>query len=674
MENPLLIYKNDTPDSYIRFDLIKDEHFEPAFDAALLQAKENLQKVIANPEPPTFENTVEALEYLSDDLDRVASIFSNIKEAHTNDTIDAIAMRMLPKLSEFANDIALSEALFDRVKIVYENNSFDYTSEQYRLLSKTYEGFARGGALLSHGDKQTLREYDNRLALLIQTYNEHVLAATNAYSLHILDENDLAGLPARIRSMARDEALAQGKEGWMFTLDTPSAGPFLQYVDNAILRKELLIAAKSRCMSGEFDNRAIVLEVLELRNKRAILLGYSNHAAFVLEDRMAQTVERVEAFLASLYQISRPLAEKDFETLRAYKESLSGEVTLYPWDVSYYEEKLKSEQFNFDEERVRSYFNLTTVLEGLFEHAHRLYGLMIKDRLDVPVYHEDVRVVEIRKESGEYLGLLYIDLFPRKNKSAGGWIDALRGQHKRQGNNLPTQLLIVCNFTKPDEKGISLLSFSEVETLFHEFGHALHDLLSDCTYASLSGTNVYRDFVELPSQLLESWVGEKESLMLFAKHYQTQELITDELTATVLKNKNFFSGWNMLGQVSSATLDIQLHSRGGQIEDLESFETTVLNAYRFFPHIVGTSHAVTFRHIFGGDYDVGYYSYHWAEALAADAFEYFKEHGLFSKEIAEKFRASILSKGNTQEPIDLYRAFRGRDADPRALFRYKGLL
>ncbi len=674
MENPLLIYKNDMPDSYIRFDLIKDEHFEPAFDVALITAKENLQKIIGNPEAPTFENSVEALEYMTEDLERVGSIFSNLKEANTSDTIDAIASRVLPKLSEFANDVALSEPLFERVKAVYENSSLDHSSEQYRLLSKTYEGFARGGALLSSGDKQILREYDTRLALLTQLFNEHMLAATNAYTLHIVDERDLAGLPSRIKSMARDEALSRGKEGWVFTLDTPSAGPFIQYADNAVLRKELLIAARSRCMSGEFDNKAIVLEILKLRHKRALLLGYSDHAAFVLEDRMAQNAGTVEKFLTQLYVISRPLAQKDFESLRSYKEEVSGESTLYPWDVAYYEEKLKKEQFNFDEELVRSYFNLSNVVEGLFEHTYRLYGLTIRERVDIPVYNKDVRVFEILRESGEHIGLLYMDLFPRNNKSAGGWIDALRVQHKRGSTNIYAQLLIVCNFTKPDNSGLSLLSFSEVETLFHEFGHALQDLLSDCTYGSLSGTNVYRDFVELSSQLLESWVGEKESLMSFAKHHQTQESITDELITTILKNKTFFSGWNMLGQVSSAVLDMRLHEAGGSITDLEAFEVKTMDAYKFFSHIPKTTHSVTFRHIFGGDYDVGYYSYHWAEALAADAFEYFKEEGLFSKEIAEKFRVTILSKGNTEEPLELYRAFRGRDADPKALFRHKGLI
>lgn len=674
-ENPLLLYKNDTRDSFIRFDLIKDEHFEEAFEVTLLAAKENLKKLIENKDEPSFENTIEALEYIDEDLDRIKTVFGNLKEAHTSTELERVAEVMLPKLSDFSNDLLLNQTLFDRVKKVYESKPSLQTKEQERLLERTYKAFVRMGALLSDSDKELLRQYDKELSLLGQTFDKHLLAATNAYILHLIEEKDLFGIPERVKIIAQEEAVARGKAGWVFTLKAPSIGPFMQYADNADLRKQLWIEASARGMKEPFDNKNIVLEIVRLRKERARLLGYSSHAAFVLEDRMAQTPDRVESFLVDLATEARPFAQKDFETLRSYKEKYSGGAELYPWDVAYYEEKLKKESFDFDEESLRPYFEINTVIEGVFEHARLLYGLTAQKRLDIPVYHKDVIVYEILKESGDHVGLLYLDLYPRDSKRQGGWIDALRMQEKKHTSFISPQMLIVCNFTKPTETMPALLTSNEAETLFHEFGHALHTLLSDCQYASLAGFNTLWDFVELPSQIMQTWLTQKESFQLFAKHYQTGGVIADEDIEKILKADKFMSAWTALAQVGAAILDISWHTeKSDNVVDIESFEETVRSPYRFFKGYPGTSSSTSFKHIFTGGYDVGYYSYHWAEVLAADAFEYFKEKGLFSREIAEKFRMNILSKGNTEEPLELYRAFRGRDADPKALLRLKGLL
>lgn len=676
MENPLLIYKNDTPDSFIRFDLIKDEHFEPAFEVALATAKENLKRLIENPEAPTFENTVEALEYISEDLSRVSSIFFNLKEAHTNNVFDELSKKISPLLADFANDISFNEALFRRVKTVYESNPILETKEQKRLLEKSYKGFVRMGALLLNEDKDTIREYDKEFAVLTQKFGENLLGATNAYELHLTNEESLSGLPERVREMAKKEAEDRKKEGWVFTLKAPSMGPFLQYADNAELRKELSLASSTLGMKEPFDNQQIVLKIVQLRKKMAKILGYPSFAHFVLDDRMAKTPEHVEQFFSTLRETSRPLAEKDFELVRRYKEKITGETELYPWDVAYYEEKIKKEQFSFDEELLRPYLEIQSVIEGVFAHAKKLYNLSIIRRFDIPVYHEDVQVFEVRYEDQRYAGLLYLDLFPRDSKSGGAWADMVRPQYIKKGIDMRPSVFIVANLTKPTNTKPSLLTSYEVKTIFHEFGHVLHVLLSDCQYPSLSGYNVLWDFAELPSQLMESWLKTPESFMLFAIHYETKALLPHTLLEASLQSDSFMAAWTMLAQLRMAALDMAWHNeQADTITNIEAFEEEVRKPYKLFSWVqAGTSTSTSFKHIFNGSYGAGYYSYHWAEVLAADAFEYFKEEGLFSKEIAEKFRANILSKGNTEEPLELYRAFRGRDADPKALFRHKGLI
>lgn len=673
--NPLLFYKNDTNESFIRFDLIKDEHFEPAFEVALIIAKENLKKIIENPDTPTFQNTIEALEYVSEDLGRVNSIFENLKESNTNKILDDLAQKMAPLLADFANDVSFNEELFKRVKYVYDSN-LDLEKEEKRLLEKTYESFVINGALLSKDDKELMRSYDKELALLKQKFSENLLGVTNAYELHIVNEEDLSGLPERVIEMAKKEAEDKNKEGWIFTLKYPSMGPFLKYADNAELRKQISLASSSKGMNEPFDNKEIVLQIARLRKKMANLLGHQSHAHFVLGNRMAKTPENVQKFFEGLYEFSRPLAEKDFEELRAYKEKLTGEKELHPWDVSYYSEKMKKEYFDFDEEVLRPYLEINSVINGLFKHAELLYDLNFTERFDVPVYDKEIRVFEVRSKENKYLGLLYLDLFPRESKRNGAWADMIKGQYKKDGVDIRPNIFIVSSLTKPTPTKPALLTSDEVLTIFHEFGHALHVLLSDCKYASLSAYNTLWDFVELPSQLMQSWLLKEESFNIFARHYQTNEPLPLGLLNASLKSDKFMIAWDMLAQLSMAVVDMAWHNENAdRIENIEEFEKKIRTPYRLFSSFLeGTSMSTSFSHIFSGGYSAGYYSYHWAEVLAADAFEYFKEEGLFSKEIAGEFRENILSKGNTEDPLELYRKFRGRDADPKALFRHKGLM
>lgn len=673
--NPLLIYKNDTNDSFIRFDLIKDEHFEPAFEVALKTAKENLKKIIENPETPTFENTIEAIEYVDEDVERIRFIFFNLKEAHTSPELERVATIVLPKIADFLSDLSLNTVLFEKVKHVFDSKPQLSSKEKYRLLELTYKEFLRTGALLDDTNKNKLREIDQKLVLLSQKFDENLLGATNAYELHITEEKDLAGLPERVRETAALEAKERGKSGWVFTLKAPSIGPFVQYAENAELRKQISIASSSRGMTPPFDNKQICLDMIRIRNERALVLGYKSHADFVLEERMAQTPDRVESFLKEIADSAKPFAQKDFEMISLYKEKVSEDKTFNPWDLAFYEEKLKKEQFDFDEETIRPYFEISNVIQGVFDHAKLLYGIVAIERKDIPTYHSDVKVFEFKKESGEHVGLLYLDMYPRDSKRQGGWIETLRVQNKIGNQRIAPHLLIVCNLTKPTETAPALITSYEAEVIFHEFGHALSVLLCDCQYASLSGLMTLMDFVELPSQIMQTWLTQKESFKLFAKHYKTGEIISEEYIEKILKADKFMSGWTTVAQASAALLDLMWHREKGAVTtDIEKFEQEIRGPYRFFPPYPGTSTTTNFKHIFSSGYDVGYYSYHWAEVLAADAFEYFKEQGLFSREIGEKFSKEVLSKGNAEEPLGLYRAFRGRDADPKALLRLKGLL
>ena len=674
MENPLLTIPEQTNEMFIPFDKIKDEHFEPAFEMGFKKAREEINSITENPKSPNFENTIEALEGCASELGYVSSIFDNLKEAHTNSEIDRIAEIIAPKRTEFSNDIILNEKLFERVKAVFESKPLLATPEQHRLLEKTYKSFTRNGALLNELDKLKLREIDKELAILSKKFSENLLKATNEYTLVITEEKDLAGIPERVRNAAQEEAKERGIQGWMFTLKAPSIGPFLQFADSEILRKQAYMASASRAMSGTTNNQLIILQIIKLRDAQAKLLGYKNYIDYVLENRMAKESATLENFFSTLYEASYAPAKKEFEELAAYKEKLTGDSTVNPWDTAYFTEKLQKEKYDFSDEELRPYFSIENVVNGIFEHAKRLYGLIFTKRNNIPVYHPDVSVYEVNHESGKFIGLLYVDFFPRESKRGGGWIETLRMQHKEKGMDIRSQLLIVCNLTKPTQDSPSLLNYDEAETIFHEFGHALHCLLSDCTYKSLAGFNTLWDFVELPSQLMQTWIEEEESLKIFAKHYQTQEPIPNELIKKLHDTKKFQAAWGVLGQLASAVLDVRWHEGKEEITDIEKFESEILEPYRFIKSSPGTSISARFKHIFDGGYAVGYYSYHWAQVLAADAFEYFKEKGLFSREVAEKFKEHVLSKGNTEEPMELYKRFRGREPDPKALLRSKGLL
>jgi peptidyl-dipeptidase Dcp len=660
----------------IPFDRIRNEDFAPAFDVALREARTHLSELIRSKEDPTFKNTIEGLENCSDRLDRVSGIFSNLLHAHTHPSLQALAREVMPKLADFSNDIFLDSQLFTRVKKIWEARaSQKLDGEQSRLLEKTYRAFVRNGALLNEDQKKKLREIDQRLSVLGQQFSDNVLKATNSFELWLTDREQLAGLPESAIEAAEMAAKEKGRPGqWLVTLQYPSFGPFMQFSARRELREKLWRAYQTRAVSGDCDNRPLIQEITRLRHARAVLLGYSTHADFVLEERMASHPDSVRKFLSRLLEVSRPAAEKDLAELKAFAGKEVSE--LQPWDVAYYSEKLQLKKFDFDEEKLRPYFKLENVVEGVFEHARRLYGIVFKRRTDLPVYHPDVQVFEVRdEESGRYMGLFYADFFPRESKQGGAWMSGLKDQGGPGGEKDRPHISIVCNFTKPTDKKPSLLTLDEVRTLFHEFGHSLHGLLSSCRYRSLSGTNVYWDFVELPSQIMENWVKEKESLDLFARHYETGTLIPEDLVRKIQETAKFQAGWFSLRQLNFALLDMAWHASDvAEVANVEAYETEALKPTSLFPHVPGTIISCGFSHIFSGGYSAGYYSYKWAEVLDADAFEFFKEKGIFSREVSDRFKNHILSRGGTEHPMELYKKFRGREPDADALLRREGLL
>lgn len=675
MQNALL-EKSSSDHQAIPFDRIRNEDFAPAFDKTLTEARANLGKLVEDKTEPTFQNTIEGLEACSEKLDQVSNIFSNYLHANTHETLQALAREVMPKLAEFSNDIFLDDRLFKRVKAVWEKRtSFKLSGEQNRLLEKTYKAFVRNGALLNADQKKQLREIDQKLSVLGQKYSDNVLKATNDFEMVLTDRKDLEGLPESAVEAAAMTAKEKGREGaWIVTLQYPSFGPFLQFSARRELREKLWRAYQTRATSGNEDNRPLIREITKLRHDRAMLLGYTTHADFVLEERMASNPENVRKFLDRLLTVSRTAAEKDLAELKALAGSAVSQVQ--PWDVSYYSEKLKQKKYSFDEESLRPYFKLENVIEGVFEHARRLYGLKFKRRTDLPLYHPDVQAFEVSDEkSGQYVGLFYGDFFPRASKQGGAWMTAFKDQGWVEGAVERPHVSIVCNFTKPTDTKPSLLTLDEVRTLFHEFGHSLHALLSECHYRSLSGANVYWDFVELPSQIMENWVKEKESLDLFARHYETGAKIPADLVQKIQDSAKFQAGWFSLRQLSFAFLDLAWHATDvSEIDDVEAYETKALSATSLFPHVPGTVLSCGFGHIFSGGYSAGYYSYKWAEVLDADAFEFFKEKGIFSREVSDRFKNHILSRGGTEHPMELYKKFRGREPDAEALLRREGLI
>jgi len=658
------------------FSQIKLENYKPAFEETIAKAKAEVDEIINNSEAPTFENTIERLDFSGEALDRLSSIFFNLNSAETCDEMQKIAQEVSPLLTAFNNDISLNEELFKRVKAVYDQkDTLTLTTEQATLLDKKFKGFSRNGALLSEEDKLKLREIDTELAKLKLTYGENVLAETNNYQLHITNETDLKGLPDGTKEMAASLAKSKGLDGWVFTLDFPSYLPFVMYVENRELRKEIAIAAgKKAFQNNEFDNKENVKRIVELRHKRANLLGYESHSHFVLEERMAQNPEKVKSFLNDLLEKAKPAAQKEFTELTTFAKELDGIDELEKWDGAFYSEKLKQKLFSLDDELLKPYFKLENVLNGAFTIAEKLFGIRFKEVFDIDKYHNDVHTFEVLDFEGELVAVFYADFFPRKGKRNGAWMTSFKPQYSRNGVNERPHVSIVCNFTPPTETKPSLLTFNEVTTLFHEFGHALHGMLANTTYPSLSGTSVYWDFVELPSQVMENWCYEPEALALFAKHYLTGEVIPQQYVEKIKESASFLEGMATMRQLSFGLLDIAYHAKVQTIEDVKAFEKATFEGTSLYPDVEENCMSTSFSHIFQGGYSSGYYSYKWAEVLDADAFAYFQEKGIFNHEVATKFKDNVLSKGGTELPMELYKKFRGQEPKVEALLKRAGLL
>ncbi|MFN4028023.1 MAG: M3 family metallopeptidase [Flavobacterium sp.] len=658
------------------FSQIKIEDYQPAFEENIAKARAEIDAIINNPESPTFENTIEALDFAGQALDRLSSIFFNLNSAETSDEMQKIAQEVSPLLTAFGNDITLNEDLFKRVKAVYEQkDQLNLAPEQATLLDKKYKSFTRNGALLSEDKKEILREIDKTLAKLKLTFGENVLAETNNYKLHISNEADLQGLPDGAKEMARSLAKADDLDGWLFTLDFPSYLPFVTYVDNRELRKEMAIAAgKKAFQENDYDNQENVKNIVKLRHERAQLLGYESHAHFVLEERMAQTPEKVQSFLNDLLAKAKPAAEKEFAELTAFAAALDGLERLEKWDGAYYSEKLKQKLFSLDDEILKPYFQLENVLNGAFTVAEKLFGITFKEVYDIDKYHADVQTFEVVDFEGQLVAVFYADFFPRKGKRNGAWMTSFKPQYIKNGVNERPHVSIVCNFTPPTETKPSLLTFNEVTTLFHEFGHALHGMLANTTYPSLSGTSVYWDFVELPSQIMENWCYEPEALALFAKHYETGEIIPQQYVDKIKESASFLEGMATLRQLSFGILDMAYHAKAQTIDNVKAFEKAAMEIASLYPDVAENCMSVSFSHIFQGGYSSGYYSYKWAEVLDADAFAYFQERGIFDKEVAAKFKDNVLSKGGTELPMELYKRFRGQEPKPEALLKRAGLI
>jgi len=658
------------------FSQIKIEDYQPAFETTIAEARAEIDAIITNTEAPTFENTIEALDFAGQALDRLSSIFFNLNSAETCDEMQKIAQDVSPLLTAFGNDITLNEDLFKRVKAVYEQkDQLNLTPEQTTLLDKKYKSFSRNGALLSEDKKEILREIDKNLAKLKLTFGENVLAETNSYKLHISNEADLKGLPDGAKEMARSLAKADDLDGWLFTLDFPSYLPFVTYIDNRELRKEMAIAAgKKAFQENDYDNQENVKNIVKLRHERAQLLGYESHAHFVLEERMAQTPEKVQSFLNDLLAKAKPAAQKEFAELTAFAAALDGLEQLEKWDGAYYSEKLKQKLFSLDDEILKPYFQLENVLNGAFTVAEKLFGITFKEVFDIDKYHADVQTFEVVDFEGQLVAIFYADFFPRKGKRNGAWMTSFKPQYIKNGVNERPHVSIVCNFTPPTESKPSLLTFNEVTTLFHEFGHALHGMLANTTYPSLSGTSVYWDFVELPSQIMENWCYEPEALALFAKHYQTGEIIPQQYVDKIKESASFLEGMATLRQLSFGILDMAYHAKAQTIDNVKAFEKAAMDNTALYPDVAENCMSVSFSHIFQGGYSSGYYSYKWAEVLDADAFAYFQEKGIFDKEVATRFKDNVLSKGGTELPMELYKRFRGQEPKPEALLKRAGLI
>ncbi|MGB0402691.1 MAG: M3 family metallopeptidase [Salibacteraceae bacterium] len=665
-----------TPFESIPFKKIKNEYFLPALDALIEENRKEIDKIcqVAN---PSFSNVIEALENSGRKLGTLSSTFFNLNSAETSDEIEKIAETFSPTISAFGNEVSMNEMLFKKVKTVYNNTDKNSLSvEQNTLLSKTYKRFARNGGLADAATKEEIKKVDEKLSKLKVQFGQNVLHETNAFELIAENESDLAGLPDYAIEAAAQTAKENNKEGkWVFNLQYPSYVPFMTYADNGDLRKQMFMAfAKRGYQNNENNNQDIVIEIANLRLKRAQLLGYKSHAHFVLEERMAKTTDTVQDFLHNLIDKSLNKAKEQINEVAVYASEKGAKLPLQRWDFNYWSEKLKKEKYDFDDSVLKPYFKLENVIEGSFLVAKKLYGLTFKVNNEIDKYHSDVKVYEVYDEQENFVSLFYADFHPRKGKRPGAWMTSYKGQFVENGKEQRPHISIVCNFSKPTETEPSLLTFMEVKTLFHEFGHALHGMLAKGNYESLSGTNVFWDFVELPSQVLENWCYEKECLDLFAKHYKTGELIPSELIQKLSDSAKYLEAYATIRQLNFGMLDMTWHGTEKEItESLPELEERATSKTALFPHIAGTASSTAFAHIFSGGYSSGYYSYKWAEVLDADAFEAFKEKGIFNREVADAFRKNILEKGGSEHPMELYKKFRGHEPKADALLKRAGL-
>lgn len=677
MENPLLS-ESGLPYGAPQFDKIKVEHYLPAFKQGIAEGKAEIDAIAENTEAPDFANTIEALERAGGTLSRVSSIFYNLMEADTSDEMQAVAEEISPLMTEFSMYSLLNDKLFARVKAVYEqreNLGLDW--DQMRLLEKTYKSFVRNGANLSAEDKETFSKYNEHLSLLQLQFGKNSLAASNAFKLNLTDEADLEGLPQYVKDMGAATARENNQEGWTFDLSAPSYGPFMKYSSRRDLREKLWRAYSSKSVGGEFDNTGICREISGLRIKIAELLGYETYAQYVTEDRMVKGVDNVKSFINELLEPTLPVARKEVAEVLAFaKENGFEESELQPWDFSFWSEKFKNASFDLSDEMLKPYFQLENCIDAVLGLATRLYGIQFNERTDIPVYHKDVHVFDVTDADGSHLALFYADFFPRASKRSGAWMTEFRGQSiDADGIEHRPFISIVTNFSKPTEDAPSLITHDELVTFLHEFGHALHGILAEGKYESLNGTSVDHDFVELPSQIMENWGYEKEYLSTFAKHYQTGEVIPDELIGKIVASMNYHAAYAQIRQLQFGLLDLGWHDitalpEAGTVE----YEAAIYEKTKVMPQIEGMSMSTTFGHIFTGGYAAGYYSYKWAEVLAADAFSLFAEKGIFNTEVSGAFRREILSRGSVEDESVLYRNFRGHDPAPRALLEKLGIV
>lgn len=674
----ILLKEFNTPFGTVPFHEIKIEDFLPGLQQAIAIGKQEIEQIKNNAAPPSFDNTIEALERSGDLVNRISRIFFNLNAAETNPEIQKLAKEISPLLTAFGNDIILDEVVFRKIKTVHDQAAnLALSPEQATLLENTFKSFVRNGANLIGAQKDRLREIDTQLAQLSLEFGEHVLSETNAYALEITEPAQLAGLPESAVEAAALTAREQGKpQAWIFTLQAPSYLPFMTYADTRELREKLYRAYSARAFTGNAnDNRQTVLQIVRLRHERARLLGFASHADFVLEERMAESPQKVAGFLEHLLTYAKPVAARELAEITDFARAQGGPKQLERWDLAYYAEKVKKEKYAIDDEILKPYFQLENVVSGVFEVARALYGLVFKENKQISTYHPEVKVFEVEEEDGTHVGIFYADFFPRPGKRNGAWMTSFRSQKNENGVEQRPHVAIVCNFTKPTDTKPSLLTFNEVKTLFHEFGHALHGLLAKGHYASLSGTNVYWDFVELPSQVMENWTYEKECLDGFAHHFETGQPMPVALIRKVKDSANFMAGYATLRQVGLARLDMAWHSTDPEkITDVGAFENAVLAETELLPLIAETNTSTSFSHIFQGGYASGYYSYKWAEVLDADAFEFFQEKGVFNRETANLFRQHILSAGGSEHPMLLYKRFRGKEPSVEALLRRNGLL